>query len=400
MGISATLNGNTVTDARLFIPGWGASWHDVTINGDVTLSGAVTLVVADLTIQGTVMSGGPSGKGRSFYRIVAGAGGWGKELPAVSYANDAGVKLSKVFNDVASAAGEKINPASIPSGTVGSYFTRPADIASRVLEQLSPSAWYVDETGTTQIGTRPASTLAATAARVTLLDLARGTLTLASDTIAGILPGVTVDGLTAIDVEHTIDPKEGLRTKLWGRASTSASRRLSAFRAIVDQLDPDRKFRGTYEYRIVTQNGTRLNLQPVSTVVGMPTLSNVMVRPGVAGCQAQYHLGARVIVGFVNADPGRPVVIAFEDADGPGFLSTALTIDAMTSVAVGPSATSVAVAGSGSPIARLGDQVMVFLPPTLPVAGTVSGSPFAGVITVVNPITGQIVAGSSKATSG
>ena len=126
--------------------------------------------------------------------------------------------------------------------------------------------------------------LSASAARTSQLDLAKGTLTLASDTIANILPGITVDGLTAIDVEHTLSLKDGLRSKLWGKSgASSASRRLDAFRAIFDALDPDRQFRGITEYRCVTQEGERLNLQAVRVSTGMPDLGRVYVRPGISG---------------------------------------------------------------------------------------------------------------------
>lgn len=388
---SATLNGHNVTDARLSIPAWGASYHDVALDQEVTLSGSVTLTVADLTITGTVLSGGP-GVGRSFFRIVAGAGGWGKTIASKAYQNDAGVKLATVLNDAAQAVGETIDQTTLDqSARLGSFYVRPEGPACTVLNLESAQAWYVGEDGVTRIGARPASTLTGTATRVTQQDQARGTLTLASDTIAGILPGIVVDGLTAVDVEHEISIKGGLRTKLWGKQATGTSRRLSAWKALIDQLLPQLPYLGCYEYRVVTQNSNRLNLQPVKVSTGMPDLANVMMRPGVAGANMQPALGSRVLVGFVNADPAFPVVLAFEDPDGSGFMPLTLTFEASTAIAL---------LTGGSPVARVGDQVMSFLPPTLPVVGTVSGSLFAGTITVTNPITGMITQGSAKVTCG
>lgn len=382
MGL-ATLAGRTCTHARVQIPAWGASYADVTLDGEFTISGKATLVIADLTIQGTVLSGGP-GTGRSFYRIVAGGGGWGKLLPSKSYSNDAGVKLATVLGDAASEAGETLDASTLDqSAALASYWVRPADQACRILEQVASKNWYVGEDGKTRIGQRPGATLKASATLTSQTDLARGTVTLASDAIAAILPGVTVNGIAAVDVEHEFTPDSGLRTTLWGQQNNTNSRRIAALRAILQQLFPNIKFAGLYEYRIVTQDGERLNLQPVRVSLGMPTLSRVMVRPGLPGCKAQHSLGSRVVVGFVNADATKPVVVSFEDAESSGFVPPLLDL-----------------AGGGPAVARTGDQVQVFLPPTLPVVGTVSGSPFTGTITVSNPITGQVTGGSAKVTSG
>lgn len=332
MGIiaAADLSGHTVTHARSAIPAWGISYHDVSVDGNVILSGAVTLTVADLVIKGTILSGGPGGSGRSFFRVVAGAGGWGKPLPKKSYANDAGVKLITVLVDAAAVAGETLDLTTIdPQARIGPYYAWVAgDPASRVLEQLVPGAWYVGEDGITRLGARPATTLTADATRTTQADLAAGTLTLASETIATILPGIVVDGLAAVDVEHTIDSKNGLRSKIWGSLAGSTSRRLAAWKKLFEQLDPLRKFRGVSEYRVVTQDGQRLNLQPVRVSTGMPDLGRVMVRPGAPGVSASHHLGARVLVGFADSSPSQPFVFAFEDAEGGGFSPQSLAISA------------------------------------------------------------------------
>ena len=384
---AATLNGKHVTDARLTIPAWGVSYHDVAVDGEVTLSGKVTLVVADLTISCTVLSGGAAA-GRSYFRLVAGGGGWGKTLPKKSYANDAGVKLATVLGDAAAAAGETFDLSTVDASVrLGPAFARPEGPACRILEIVAPNAWYVGEDGKTRLGRRAPSTLSAKTPRTSQIDLARGTVTLASETLANVLPGLVVDGLEAVDVEHEVSSAGGLRSKIWGRRGTGNSRRLAAWRAIAEQMDPDRQFRSVYEYRVVTQEGERLNLQPIRVSTGMPDLRRVFVRPGLPGCKATHLPGARVLVGFVDADAARPVVLGFEDAEGSGFLPVALDLYA-----------------PGQPAARLGDQVTSFLPPTLPIVGsvTISGSPspFTGTITVMNPITGTITGGSGKVTIG
>jgi len=325
----ATLAGHRVTDARVSIPAWGCWYADVSIDGEFPLSGRVELKVADLTLKGAVLSGGPE-KGRSKFRLVAGAGGWGKPIEKRSYDTDAGVKLATVLRDAAGVVGETIDAATVPADTVGPGYARRADQASRVLELLVPGAWYVGEDGITRLGRRPAVPLKGAVTHGPV-DRARGTVTLATDLIATILPGTVVDGLEAVDVEHVLSVKGGLRSTIWGANGLGkTSRRLAALRALLEQLDPFRRFRGVTEYRVVTQTGQRINLQPVRVSTGMPDLRRVPVRPGVSGCNSNVALGSRVLVGFVDSQPSRPYVAGFEDADGEGFVPLMTHIDATT----------------------------------------------------------------------
>lgn len=342
MGMS-TLAGHRVTSARVALPAWGAWYAEASLDGEHTVSGRVELKVADLTLSGTVLSGGPD-KGRSFYRIVGGAGGWGRTIGEESYDDDAGVKKLTVFGDAAAAVGETIDLSSLTTADrLGPRYTRPEGPASRVLELHASRAWYVGEDGVTRLGKRSTSTLPP---KVTHgpVDLARRTVTLASDSIASILPGVVVDGLEAVDVRHELTPS-GLRSTIWGSVGGGSSRALEAFRKIFEQLDPFRKFRGVTEYRVVTQQGELLDLQPVLVSSGMPELPRVPVRPGVSGCRSDVMLGSSVLVGFVNSDPGRPYVAAFEDADGAGFVPLMTEIDAQTFVKLADGARLMAATG-------------------------------------------------------
>jgi hypothetical protein len=305
----ATLNGLRATRARVMLNAWGC-WHaDASLDGEHAIDGAVTLKVADLTLKGTILSGGPA-KGRSDYRIIAGAGRWGQSIPSDSYASDSGVKLTKVIGDAARLVGETFESSS--TDRVGPAWTRPEGPASRVLELTRPGAWYVGEDGVTRLGARAAGTLPTKTTRIAPLDQARGTLAVASETIATILPGVVVDGLTAVDVEHTISADDGLRSMLWF-SQGSGSRELAAFRKLLEQLDPARAFRGFHEYRITSRSSELLNLQPVLRSTSMPELRRVPVWPGVPGCSQTPPLGSHVAVGFLDGHPSRPFVAAFED---------------------------------------------------------------------------------------
>jgi hypothetical protein len=356
---TATLEGRRVTHARAHLPAWGVWWAEASLDEEAALTGRVSLKIADLTLSGTIISGGIGPKGRASYRLAGGAGSWGRSIPAKSYANDAGLKASTVLADAATACGEALDAATLPATRLGPAFVREAAPAARVLEQVAPAGWYVGEDGTTRIGRRAAVTLA-TPASIASIDRAVGTVALAADSIATIIPGITVEGLEAVDVLHELAPGTALRSTLWAAGIASTTRRLSGMRRILEQLDPRRRYRGIYEYRIVTQEGERVNLQPIRVSIGMPDLSRVPVRPGVSGARADLALGSRVLVGFIEADPARPVVLAFEDAEGDGFSPTILEFNASATIKIG--------AGAVLPAARQTDPV---------VAG-----PFAGTITV------------------
>lgn len=332
--MTASLNNITATHARVSIPAFGAWYAEVDLDGEHTLSGVCSLVIADLTLSCAVLSGGPE-NGRSHYRLVAGSAKWGNTIPKKYYVDDAGVKASLVLQDAAAECGETIDVSNV-TARLGAAFVRPAGPASRVLEQLFPQAWYIAENGTTTIGARTAGTLPAGVTHGPV-DLARGTVTLASESIATILPGLVVDGLTAVDVEHECTP-EGLRSKVWG-ARGASSRFVSNFKAILDQLDPDRAFRAPVEYRVTSLTGDRINAQPVRASLGMPDVTRVLARPGLPGCKGNAKLGSRVLISFIEADPSRPVVTGYEDAAGSGYVPTTLVVDASSSIKIGADAT-------------------------------------------------------------
>jgi hypothetical protein len=266
-----------------------------------------------------------------------------------------------VLADAATACGETLDATTLPGPEVkvGPAWIREEGPAARVLEQLYPAGWYVGEDGITRIGRRPTKTLAAQAT-LGPVDLARRIVTLAAEQIASLVPGIVVAGIEAVDVLHEVSAAGGLRSTIWGKGIADTSRSIAALRRIFEQLDPDRAFRALYEYRIVTQTGERVNLQPVRVSTGMPELQRVPIRPGVAGTRATHALGARVLVGFVDASPARPVVLGFEDADGEGFVPSVLELDAETTIRLG--------AGAALAAARVTDPVVAG-----PFAGTITG---------------------------
>ncbi len=344
---SAKLNGTACSAARVQCGDWGTWWADCTLTepAEIAAGASVSLAFADLALSGTVVSGGAF-EGRAAYRIAGGHGGWGKSLEARSYLDDSGVSASIVLDDLASDAGETI--ADLPSSLLGPHYARLEGPASATLNALAPRAWRVDFDGVTRIGKRPATTYTGTAPR-TRVDRNAAVIELATETLVGLVPGVQIDGSApATDVEFSIDSKR-LTARIY--ASSRSSRALSAIERAVLAMFPELRYRGAYEFRIVSQSGERLNLQPVRSATGMPELQNVPVRPGMAGLKAQHLPGALVVVQFLDADGSRPIVSGFDDADAPGWMPLQIELG-------GPSALG---------IARLGD--------------TVQAGPYSGVIT-------------------
>ena len=251
----ATLNGAAVAGARVQISAWGAWWADVGLPDEVVLSGKATLVIADVTLQGTIISGGVA-NGAAGYRIVGGAGGWGKTIPPRSYPNDAGVKIANVIRDAAQAAGETIGD--LPSTRLGANFVRPEGPASRVLHAVVPRAWYIDLDGVTRFGARPTQAYTGSAAR-THVDPRGAIVELATETLAGLVPGVTIDGSApATDVEYLLDEKR-LTVRVY--AGTRSNRRLDALSRTIEALFPEMRWAGAFEYRAVTAFAVVQNLR-------------------------------------------------------------------------------------------------------------------------------------------
>lgn len=313
----ATFNGNSAPRVRVQVPAWGCWWAGIDLAEPVEVSGAAVLELASTPLACTVLSGGVA-DGRAAYRAVSGAGGWGKAITKKSYNDDSGVALSKVLGDVARDVGETI--ADVPTTRLGPHYARPAGYAYEVLNLLAPKNWYVDFAGVTRIGKRPTVAYTGGAPRVRNSP-ALGVIDLAVDTLDGIAPGMTIDGsLPATDVEIDLTP-ERLTARVYAgdRAGALDSQRLEAIAQVIAALDPRARYRGSYEYRVVTLAGNRLNLQPVRIASGLDDLAAVPVR-GPAGVSATVMLGETVVVTFLDADPSRPCVIAHDERDAPGWM--------------------------------------------------------------------------------
>jgi hypothetical protein len=316
----ATLGGVPVSAARVQVGAWGTYWIDADLTEPAELSGQTTFECGGVTMACHVISGGAA-DGHAAYHVVGGKGGWGKILPPKPYLNDGGVSASLVLGDAASEVGESIEGA--PTTRLGPHFARARGTASSVLNLIAPQAWRVDFDGVTRFGVRPTTEYAGGAPR-TRRAPGDGVIEVATEDLAGLVPGVTIDGSApATDVEYVLSKKR-LIARVY--AGPSVNRRLEAQRKIFESLFPTLRYSGTYEFRVVTQDGERLNLQPVRTATGMPELARVPVRPGMAGLKAMVLPGSLVLVTFVDHDPSRPAVVAHDAPDSPGWMPLELTL--------------------------------------------------------------------------
>ncbi len=334
----ATLNDNSCT-ARVQVSDWGAWWADVNLTEPVALSGSVAFKFADVEAKGTIVSGGTI-DGKAAYRVVGGKGGWGKTLKRKPYLNDAGVKASGVIGDAAREAGETVEGA--PTNKLDSHFVR----AEAPLHLLAPQAWRVDFDGVTRFGKRPVIAYTGDGTRVRVAPDAR-VIEIATEVVGQLLPGVMIDGsLPATDIEYEITTTRMTVRVYAGRAT---SRRLLALRRIVESLFPDLIWRGSYEFRVVSQEGNRFNLQPVRVGTGMPDLGLVPAR-GHAGVRATVTPGELVMVAFADADPSRPFIFAHDVIDSIGWMPLFIELGEEPTLGIARQTDSVVCGGFGGVI--------------------------------------------------
>lgn len=388
---------------------WTGVWIvdlDIDPDGNVTAAnvptGAQTLTIGDnITMQGAV---DPQAAGRWIagvhVRLVGGGNGWDQNIAAQGFSSSSGVSSLYVENATAGLVGEVVNDPSPIS--LGLQWTRTAGPASRVFTTPDRS-WYVDLNGITQVGTWPTVQPDPTV-EILEWDPLQQRATLSADAL--VLPGTQLtdpagrfDGTFTIrDVQQTWD-KNGNRVTAWCSAF-AISRLQQTFKGLVEELGNLSSLR-TYFYRVSTQNGAMLTLQAVLNPDGTPSeapdLTNVLVWPGMSGASAQYLQGSLCNVVFTGSSRySNPVVVSFDQS-----LPNSATYDTTGDLKLGPSASSVILAGGGPALGRVGDTVLVYFPPTMLISGVVNETqPFTGTLTIPGPGVGSIQTGSNKANSG
>jgi hypothetical protein len=388
----ASISGHRATSLRLYVPNVGAWFVDAELDEALELAGKVEVRLGSLTLLGTV---DPRHTGtfvtHTVVRVLAGGGGWSRELAAKSYHNDAGVRAATVCEDAAREAGEAIGePFAPPLAALGVDYVRRTGPAAHVLaDVLGAVPWWVGYDGKTRAGSRPEVTPEKGALELLYFDPATKLAVISADDPAAIGIGTVLTDAERLPVPETVRELElvattgALRVTAWcgGDAMTPGriARSLAAFVRAVSG-----KVFGKYRYRVVTMAPDgRVKVQAVKKARGLPDVVPVSVRPGVAGAWADLTLGCEVLLEFIAGDPTEPIVTGFPGRGEAGFLPGRLTLGATTP-------------GDASDAARKGDTVKVLLPPAV-FSGSIGGAPATGVITFPTGYTlGSVTTGSAK----
>ncbi len=387
MSYFATCAGLQIVAGSLMIPLIGAWTADLTLATDQQVSGQVEVVIGNLTLQGTIYRSEFYG-GQVRARLVGGYAGWRKQAPPQGYGSGTGLKLSTVLNDLAAAVGERINIFAETS--VGQAFARvnfASSVASDVLWQMIQlgimKAWYVDPAGITQTGPWQNNTVG-TPFTVTDQKPDAGVIEIATEDYASWLPGCVFTSpllngaYTSAGVHYLWDNGGKFRFEVLTQTAAGQDRVLGPLQQIIQKETQALRFFGRYEYVISNPTTTTIDGAPVDTALGLPELTGVAI---VGDSLANYSPpdGGKAHIMFLDGSPAKPVCVWTE-----------------VSPQNGPSGIVLAPQGTGvNNVARVTDTVVVLFPPLMQIAGTVSGAPFIGVLTITTPAIGAIQTGSS-----
>lgn len=204
----ASVNGQRVVGMDLAIPFYGLWVADVMLALATPLpTTKISLVLGNMTLVGTVYRQSAFA-GCLEARIIAGAGGWSQTVQARGYNNPAGVLLSMVVGDAAKDVGETVKITA--DQTLGNFYARFADKASRVLAAVAGPIWWIDASGVTHVGPRATGTVA-TDFVVESFKGSTGELVISTEDYLSWQPGVTftnstVGTQTAASVRHETRP--------------------------------------------------------------------------------------------------------------------------------------------------------------------------------------------------
>lgn len=209
-GPHLAISGQRVISARVTLPFYGTWCADVVLAQSNALPSSVTLTLGSLSLQGTVFRVASFGGSRSA-RVVGGAGGWRKTIPAQAYVNTNGLRLSLLLRDAATLVGEQV---SVTTDTVlGTAFVREAAPAERVLRQLAGNEWYIDTSGVTRVGPRSSSAITS---QFTVVQWsgAKGSFEIATESLGDWLPGntftaPTVSGTQTVGLTNIVADNDG-----------------------------------------------------------------------------------------------------------------------------------------------------------------------------------------------
>lgn len=260
----------------------------------------VTIEVGDLAAyEGTVRTAG-AWQGRVRVFVVGGAGGLGRAVRAQHYAN--GVSAAQLVDDLLLDAGEalsaKVDRAALEA-LWSSTWERIESGGAVALGRIADAhglAWRVLADGSVWLGAEAWPAYRGTDPLELERDDARGRAVLADAEM--LAPGVELAGRPVYRVVHSVRGDEVRATVTYERSDRGHVEQ--AVRALLPELP----YLRTYEARVVGQNADN-TLEIIAYDPKIGGLSRVPIRLGIPGARVQVSFGARVDVGFEDADPRR-----------------------------------------------------------------------------------------------
>jgi hypothetical protein len=157
---------------------------------------------------------------------------------------------------------------------------------------------------------------------------------------------------------------------------------MNAAERLIRWVMRDTAFHKMYACTVQAQSsdGATLDLIPDEAAIGgQGGLQAVQLRHGLPGVVVKVPVGARVMLGFENGDPGKPFAALWE----PGQIE------------------SLSFGGGTKPIARIGDAVDVYWPATITFlpGSTIGGAALVGKAVITSKSIGIIVSGNPKVTA-
>jgi hypothetical protein len=137
----------------------------------------------------------------------------------------------------------------------------------------------------------------------------------------------------------------------------------------------DTIYHGTYECTVERQHDDdSLDLLPDDERVRGTGLSRVELWHGLPGVRVKVVVGSRVLLAFRNGDPTKPYASLWQRG----------------------SIEEISFDGGQSPIARQGDAVAVYWPPSLTIVGAIPAGALTGTVTIGTQSAGVIQTGATK----
>jgi hypothetical protein len=408
----ATANGRACTSVKLTVTNVGPWYAELDLEDASELGATVILQLGpSLVLLGTVVAP-QSGThlAQRKCRIVAGAGGWGRTPRPKSYHNDALVRVRLVAEDIAREVGEVLGTFIPAAERVGRDYVRDANRpASAVLEDvIGGVAWWVDYSGITHVGPRPASALRVSAYDVLAYDPRARVLTFAVDDpgvvqIGAVLSTPPLEGPQTIREYEVHVTEEGMRVVAWCGGSEREPGRIAGLMRAIARRSTDDALYGKYRYRVIKMRADgRVELQAVRKAAGMPDVQPLSQWPGVAGAHAELAPGTEVLVEFIEGDRSQPIITGYTGKGGPAFSPVELAFcestlraarqgDLVQSGGVGTVVVLQPVTGVGAPP---NNAVVAGVPHLISFASTPTDQ--AGIATGAKPLYGAISTGSPK----